>query len=145
MPTKTAAQAASKWMASMQSATTQQNYVNGINAVSVNPMQLAATDQAMQSYLQGVQRSVANGKRAKKLQAADVGTWKANATSVGAQNLRSGATKGQPKYTKGVQPYESVWAQQRAAARSLPKGGMANAMARIQASLSIIMQAAGTQ
>ena len=145
MATKTAAQAAAKWVAAMQSPTTQQNYVNGINAVTVNPMQLAATPQAEQNYINGIQRAIQSGKRAKKLNAADPAMWKQNAVNIGAANLRSGATKGQPKYVKGVQPYEQVWAQMRQAARALPKGGAANATARFQAALNIIMSAAGSQ
>ncbi len=144
MAVKTAAQAQAKWVAAMQSPTTQQNYINGINAVSVNPMQLAATPEAEARYIAGIQRAVNNGKRAKKLNAADVGMWKQNATSVGAQNLRSGATKGAPKYGKGIAAYETVWSQMRAAARSLPKGGAANAKARANAAIDVIMQAAGT-
>jgi len=144
MPTKTAAQAAQKWMSAMQNPQTAQNYVNGINATTVNPMQLAASSEAMDNYQRGVARAIANGKRVRKLNAADVGMWKQNATSVGAQNLKSGAQKGAPKYTKGVQPYESVWAQMRQAARSLPKGGLQNATNRVNAALAVMMQAAGT-
>lgn len=144
MPTKTAAQAAQKWMSAMQNPQTAQNYINGINATTVNPMQLAASAEAMDNYARGVQRAITNGKRVRKLNSADVGMWKQNATSVGAQNLKSGATKGGPKYTKGVQPYESVWAAMRTAARSLPKGGLQNATNRVNAALAVMMQAAGT-
>lgn len=141
---KTAQQAVNNWVAAMGSTTTRANYVAGINATTVNPMQLAATQEAMQAYLDGVQRSIESGKRARSLSEADVATWKTNATSVGATNLASGAKKAQAKYTRKIAPYAAVWPQMRAAARALPKGGLANAQARAAAALAVIMQAAGT-
>lgn len=141
---KTAQQALASWLKSMSSPQTQQNYKDGINAVSVNPMQLAATQEAMDAYQAGVQRSIASGKRAKSLQAADVNQWKANAVNVGATRLASGAQKAQGKYAQKIAPYAAVWPQMRAAARALPKGGLANAQARAAAALAVIMQAAGT-
>lgn len=141
---KTAQQAVANWVSQMGSTTTKNNYVAGINATTVNPMQLAASADAMQAYADGVQRSIDSGRRVAALNAADVGTWKQNATTIGATNLASGAKKAQAKYARKIAPYAAVWPQMRAAARALPKGGLANAQARAAAALQVIMQAAGT-
>lgn len=141
---KTAQQAASAWLAAMSSPTTSQKYKDGITATTVNPMQMAASSEAMDAYLMGVQRSITSGKRARSLAQADVATWKNNAINVGATRLASGAQKAQGKYASKIAPYAAVWPQMRAAARALPKGGLANAQARAAAALAVIMNAAGT-
>lgn len=141
---KTAQQAQAAWLAAMGAASTKQKYVDGINGFTGNPMALAATQEAMQAYVDGVQRSVDSGRRAAALNGASVADWKNNATTIGAQRLASGAQKAQAKYLKNIAPYAAVWPQMRAAARALPKGGLANAQARAAAALQVIMQAAGT-
>ena len=141
---KTLQQAVDRWQKAMSSPQTAQNYKDGINATTVNPMAAASTPEAMQAYLDGVQRSITSGKRANSLAQADVATWKNNAITVGASRLASGATKTIQKYQKKIAPYAAVWPQMRAAARALPKGGLANAQARAAAALAVIMQAAGT-
>lgn len=141
---KTAQQAVSNWVAAMGSPTTSQKYKDGINGFNGNPMALAATPEAMDAYLNGVQRSITSGKRAKSLNDASPATWKNNAINVGAARLASGATKSQQKYAQKIAPYAAVWPQMRAAARALPKGGFANAAARAAAALQVLMQAAGT-
>lgn len=128
----------------MGSPTTAQKYKDGINGFNGNPMALAATPEAMQAYLDGVQRSITSGKRANSLNQASAATWKNNAINVGAARLASGATKSQGKYATKITPYATVWPQMRAAARALPKGGFANAAARAAAALQVLMSAAGT-
>ena len=141
---KTAQQATANWLAAMGSATTRTNYINGIQGFTGNPMQLAATPEAMQAYLDGVQNSVTSGRRAKGLAQTSAATWQQNAINVGAPRLASGAQKAQGKYNAKIAPYAAVWPQMRAASRALPKGGLANAQARAAAALQVIMQAAGT-
>jgi hypothetical protein len=141
---KTAQQAMANWIAAMGSPNTAQKYKDGINATTVNPMALAASPEAMDAYLAGVQRSIASGKRANSLNQADPAQWKANAINVGASRLASGAQKAQQKYLKKIAPFAAVWPQMRAAARALPKGGLANAQARAAAALQVLMTAAGT-
>lgn len=140
---KTAAQASNNWTAAMGSATTRQKYIEGINGTTVNPMQLAASPEAMKSYIEGCQRSIDTGKRAASLNNASVATWKGNATTIGANNLASGAKKGAPKYAAAIAKYAAVWPQMRQASQALPKGGIANAQARSNAALAVLMQAAG--
>lgn len=143
MAQKTAQQAQSNWTAAMGSGQTKTNYINGINAVTVNPMQLAAAPEALQKYIDGCQRSLDTGKRAKALNAASVATWKGNATSIGANNLATGAKKAQDKYARNIAPYAAVWPQMRQASKALPSGGIANAQAKANAALAVLMQAAG--
>src|SRR5215469_2202052 len=128
----------------MGSTQTQQKYKDGINNTTVNPMALAATPEAMQNYLNGVQRSVDSGKRARSLNAANVADWKNNAVNYGATALAAGAKKSQAKYQRNIAPYAAVWPQMSQAARALPRGGLANAVNRVQAALSVIMGVAGT-
>jgi hypothetical protein len=118
---KTAADMAAAYQRGMANAS--QNYIAGINAVTVNPMQLAATDQAMQAYQNGVMRSVSSGRRAAALNAANPATWKTNAVTVGASRLVSGAQKAKPKVDAHFQKWQPIYAQASAAASALPKGG----------------------
>lgn len=141
---KSAQQAVANWLKAMASPQTQQAYKDGINNTTVNPMAQAATPQAMDAYLNGVQQSVTSGRRAAALNAADPNMWKQNAVNVGASRLASGAQKSQGKYNNKISKYAAVWPQMRAAAQALPKGGLANAQARANAALAVIMQAAGT-
>lgn len=141
---KTAQQAVANWTGAMSSAQTVQRYKDGINNTTVNPMALAATDTAMQAYVQGVQRSVDSGKRARSLSAANVADWKNNAVTYGAQNLATGAKKAQSKYQRNIAPYAAVWPQMKQAAAALPSGGLANAVNKVQAALQVIMGVAGT-
>lgn len=142
MAQKTAQQAVANWLKGMSGAA--QAYKDGINATTVNPMQLAAAPAAMDAYLAGVQNSVTSGRRAAALQAADPGMWKQNAITVGASRLASGAQKAQGKYSNKIQKIAALWPQMKAAAAALPKGGLANAQARANAALQVLMQGAGT-
>lgn len=142
MAQKTLQQATANWLKGMSGAS--QAYIAGINATTVNPMQMAATPQAMDAYLNGVQNSVSSGRRAAALQAADPNQWKTNATTVGASRLASGAQKAQGKYTAKMQKISALWPQMKAASAALPSGGLANAQAKANAALQVLMQGAGT-
>lgn len=143
MAQATAATAAANWKAAMASPTTAANYKAGIQNCNVNPMQLAASETAMNAYQAGVLRSINSGKRVNALNSASVATWKTNATTVGVQNLQTGATKGLPKYQANIAPYAAVWPQMKAAAAALPGGSIAAASAKQKAALTVLMEAAG--
>jgi len=87
----TAADAASAWSSGFSGAATK--YSAGINAVTVPPGQLAAAQKNL--YVANVQ--AAANTWASKVAAVDLQTWKNAATTVGAQRLATGATKGAPK------------------------------------------------
>lgn len=87
----TAASAAQAWQTGFAGAG--QKYTDGINAVTVAPGQLAAAQR--NAYVSGVQASAPIW--AAKVAAVDLQTWKNQATTVGAQRLATGATKGAAK------------------------------------------------
>lgn len=108
------ADAAKRW--SDQFAAAGQRYTDGINAVTVAPGQLAAAQQA--AYVAGVQ---ANAKIwASKVGAVDLQAWKNSATTIGAQRLSTGATKGAPKMAQFMQNFLPVLA---GTVQSLPPRG----------------------
>lgn len=129
------------WQQGMSNPQTATNYTNGINAVTESPMAAAATPAAMQAYVAGVQNSVNNGSRAAALNGVSISTWKNNATTVGAQRLASGAQKASPKYLAAMQKWAPLYAQasQAAAAITGPKGNLATALAKVQASLTVMI------
>lgn len=141
---KTAAQMASNWTQAMGNPKTAQNYKDGINGCAVNPMALAATPEAQALYAQNTALAVSSGKMANRLNQTPVQTWKDNAVNVGAQRFQSGATKASAKVQKFFTTWAPIYAQASQAAKALPKGGIANAMARVQAAIGVMMQAAGT-
>lgn len=143
MAVKTAQQAADAWGAAMASPQTATNYKNGIAGYTGNPMAAAAAPDAQQRYVQNTAAAVASGRMASKLMAADPNAWRNNATTVGAQRLASGATKGKSKAMAAFTKLSPVWSQMQSAANSLPKGGLANAQARANAALAVLMQATG--
>lgn len=140
---KTADQMAKAYLDAMSSGKASANYVQGINGYNGNPMALAASPEAMQRYVSGVQDSVNSGRRAAALNAASPATWKTNATTVGAQRLATGAQKAMPKIVAHFQKYAPVYAQMRSVVQGMPKGGMANAAARWNAAMQVLMAASG--
>lgn len=136
---KSAQQATNNWKAGMQAPTTAQRYKDGINSYQGNPMQAAASqaDYWAQQVVNSKQRYI------DKLNATPVDRWRTNATTMGATALTTGATKGASKYQDYANKFQGVWQQASQAAKSLPKGGKANALARISASMDVMMQAAG--
>jgi hypothetical protein len=131
---------AQKWQSAMGSPQTQQAYKDGVAAVQVSPTQQAA--QQLDRYLQGTSDAVNSGRMAARLNAVTLQQWQQQAQTIGAQRLSTGAQKGAAKYQAFTQKWAPVWQQQRAAAAALPKGGIANALARVQAVIMIAKQAA---
>lgn len=130
------------WTSAMQRPDTGQKYAKGIQSTNVNPMEMAARPEALALYAQRTADSVVSGRRAAKLMAVPVQRWKDNAANTGAQRLTSGATKAKAKVDAHFQKWAPIYQQASDAARALPKGGMANAMSRVQAALNVMMSAA---
>lgn len=137
---KTAAQAAANWQTAMSGGTATTKWKAGVQAYTGNPMAAAATPEAQALYAQHTQEAVASGRMAARLNAADPNMWKQNTL---AASLSTGVKKGSPKYQKAAEKLQGVWAQQRQAVQGMPKGGLANAQARANAALAIMMQAFG--
>jgi hypothetical protein len=88
-----AAQIADKWVQRTSAAT--QAYIDGINAVQINPMEMAANNAA--GYLSGVQAAVASGKWQNGLKRVSKAQWQSKCVQLGAQRLASGAQAAKPK------------------------------------------------
>lgn len=140
---KNMSNAAAKWVAAMQSPMTQQSYKDGVNSVTQSPTVAASTPDAEARYVSGVQQSVSSGKRAAALQAVSLQQWQQAALNKGAPRLSSGASNAQAKMQAHFAKWGPIYQQASAAAHALPKGGLGNAMARVQASIQVLMAAAG--
>jgi hypothetical protein len=136
-------QIVNNWASAMADGRTQQKYKDGINGYNGNPMAMAATDDALQRYAASCQNSVSSGRRAAALNAANPATWKTNATTVGAQRLASGGQKGKARYMAAMQKWAPIYTNISQTVASMPKGGLANAQARANRAIEMLMQAAG--
>lgn len=137
-------QIVSSWTTAMGSAQTAQKYKDGINNYQGNPMALAASTDAEQRYIAGVQNSVNSGRRAAALNAASPTVWKTNAVNIGAQRLQSGGQKGKARYQAAMQKWAPIYANISQTVSQMPKGGLANAQARANMAIQMLMTAAGT-
>lgn len=138
---KSVDQMVSAWKNAMASPQTSQNYTNGINNTTVNPMALAAA--ASDRYASGVQQAVASGKYANALNAVSPQTWKTQSTQKGAPRLASGAANAVNKVQAHFQKWAPIYANVSQTVQSMPKGGLANAQARSAMAIQMLMAAAG--
>lgn len=140
---KTPAQAAAKWLATLQGATAQQNYKAGTNGKGGQAMGAAANAVQDGTFLQGVQNAVNNGSMLASLQSGQAAQlYNTNTQSVGAANLGSGAQKKQPKYLAAITALQPVYDQMAAASAAIgPKGDRGTAAARAAAALAVLMAA----
>lgn len=142
---KSAQQMADNWTAAMKNPQTAAKYKQGIQGCTVNPMQAAASPQAQALYAQNTAAAVSSGRMANKLNSVPMQLWQQNAANVGSQNLTSGASKGAPKVGSFFQRWAPIFAQASQAAHAIPKDGSINsAIARVTASLQVLMAAKGS-
>ena len=134
---------AQNWASAMASPTTSAKYTAGVQAVTQSPGAAAATPEALARYAQGCANSVNSGKRAASL-GYSLQSWQTAATQKGAPRLSTGAQMALPKFQAFAQKWAPIYNQASQAASALPKGGLANALARVSASIQVLMQAAGT-
>ena len=119
-------------------------YTKGIQNFNGNPMQLAATPQAMSNYQNGVMDSITSGRRANALNAADPAAWKSNAVTFGAPALATGAKKAEAKQRKKMASAPALWQAQRDTVSAMPQGhDVASATARVSAAMTLAKQAFG--
>lgn len=138
-----AAQASQSWQSGLSGAGAK--YIAGVNKVTESPMAKAASPQAMQKYLDNVNRSVTSGKRAAALNNSPLALWKANSVGEGANRLAGGARKGKAKMDAHFQKWAPIYSQASAAAEAVPYApGVEGALAKQRANLQVIMGAAGT-
>lgn len=128
----TAAQIQAKWLANYQGAQT--SMVNGSNAVTTAPGQLAAAQATL--WLQRLQASQA--KWATKVAAVSLADWKTAYQTLGIPNGMNGANAKQAKYGAFITAYLSFLSSQVPTIKAMPKGtlqaGIARATAMITAS-----------
>jgi hypothetical protein len=141
-PVTSAADAASNWAAAMASPTTQTKYTQGVNRVTVSPTAAAASADALNRYQQNTAQAVASGRMAAALNNVSLQAWQA-AVAASAGNLSRNAQAKKAKQAAAAVKLQPVWQAMRNAANSLPKGGVANAVARVQAALQIQAQMTG--
>lgn len=96
-----AAAVAAKWQSKVSASA--QAYTDGVNAVTVNPAQLAA--QAKDRWLAGIQAAAAAGKFENGLAKVSLTDWKTASVQKGAQALAASAKLGAIK----VQAAETKW------------------------------------
>lgn len=135
---KTAAQASSAYVNGMAGAGAK--YSAGIDRVQVSPTQLAASDQAMQKYVAGVQASVSSGRRAAALGKVSLDQWKSAAKQKGAARIGTVSDLQKQRQSAAAQAWQGIWQQQSDAAAAVGGGkDIGTAMAKVQAALQIAM------
>lgn len=137
------AQMAATWVQQMGSPQTQTRYKNGVQAVTTSPTALAASPEATQNYLNGIQQAVASGKRQASLNAVSLQSWQSTTINKGAPRLGTGAAASQNKFQTAMTKWAPIYTQISQQVAQMPKGGLANAVARSQAAITALMQAAG--
>lgn len=138
---KTAEQAVANYLAGMANAG--QKYTQGVQNFQGNPMALAAGADAQQRYLQNTAAAVNSGRMAAKLNAVPKQAWVDGAVQKGAQRLSTGAQLAKPKVMAHFNSWMPTYLQASAAVRNMPKGGRANALARVSAVLDLYAAKSG--
>lgn len=123
----TSAQVAAKWQQRLSGAT--QQITDGVNAVTQAPGAKAAAAKA--TWLQQVQANA--DKWARNVAAVSLDQWKSDMINKGIPRIATGAQAGQAKvqtFMDSFLPYVQAGAQK---VKSMPKGGVANGIARATA------------
>ena len=140
---KSAAQMSQAYQDAMGSAATAAKYKQGIDNTTVNPMELAATPQAEQLYLDRINEAVASGRRSAKLRSVPKSRWSNNAKNIGAQRLRDGAMKAKAKVDAHFAQWAPIYQNISDTVRSMPKGGRQASKDRANKAIDMLMDAAG--
>lgn len=103
MAAKNAADVTAKWSARMRSPETAKAIKDGVQNISVNPME-EAIKQA-DAYVSGVQEAVASGKWQDGLRRTTLSDWQSLTAGKGVQNLSTGVKAAESK----VQAFQTQW------------------------------------
>lgn len=126
---KDPSQVAQKWATNLSGAT--EHIKAGVAAVTVAPGQKAAAQRAL--WLSQLQANA--DKWARNVSAVSLSDWQQAMNEKGINRIGTGAQAAIPKFTSFMQQFlphvETVAAQ----VRAMPKGGMANAEARVLAQM----------
>jgi hypothetical protein len=140
MAVKSAADALKRWQAAMSSGTARQNYIDGINGTTVNPMAEAASPgKRCRSTATTCWKASRRPARAQADAGFSAAVWKTNAVNFGASaSWPTPAKKGAAKYQRGRQTAQGTWQQMQDAAK-----GATGTLEKIRAALNVQLQAAG--
>lgn len=136
---RSAAEAVAAYVSGMSGAS--ERYKSGVQAVQTSPTAQAAA--ALPRYLQGVNEAVSSGRMAAALNNVSLEQWKSAAINKGAARLASGASAAKEKMAAHFNKWMPIYANIKSTIAQMPKGGTANALARVQATIMMLKQAAG--
>lgn len=126
---------------SKNGAAKKQQWIDGINGVTENPMAKAAA--RADAMLAGVTEAVSSGRWARKLQSLPISAWSGPAVAK-AQNFVAGFTgPGLSKYTAFANAVYPTLQASSAAARSAKQNGSMGSTARMVANANALRQWAG--
>lgn len=128
--TQNAQAVAQKWATNTSAAVPA--YKAGVMAVTVAPGQAAAA--AVQQWLQGVQNAAQ--KFATNSAAVTLQSWQTAASNLGAARLPSGVQNAQPRMQNFMSQLLPHAANVSAQVAAMPKGGLANGIARATAAIT---------
>lgn len=126
-------QAADKWAANL--AASQNQIKSGIAAVQESPMIRAS--QREDAYIAGIQRSLADGKRARGLARRSLADWQ-RLTTAKVGRIASGAQEAKPDVANFMAQLLPYTEQVRNTIRGMPKGTEADSDARMLAAINMM-------
>lgn len=113
----------------------------GVQAVTESPT--AAAARALPLALQNYTEAINSGRTAAALNAVPLSSWQQAMISKGIPRIASGATAAQPKYAAFMQRFMPVAMQVKQTVRTMPKGTLADAQARMAVAYQAFKQFAG--
>ena len=126
----TAQQISQKWLTNLQNAQTAMQ--QGVQAVTVAPGQKAAAASAL--WLQRIQQS--QQKWATRVGAVTLSEWQQSMVNLGIPRAIQGAQEKQSRYTTFMQEYSSFLQSQVPTIQAMPKGTLAQGIARATAMIT---------
>lgn len=130
----TAAAAAAKWAQNMAAAGPAMKA--GVQGVTVNPAQqaIAAKDQ----WIQGVQRAAQDGSYEAGLQNVTLPGWQQAMINKGIPNMQNGVKEATPKVQVFMQDFLPYAQQVKDAVAAMPRGTLANSIARATTAIQML-------
>ncbi len=136
---KNYAKAADKWANKLGQAG--QDYIDGINSVTVSPAQQAVAKQA--TMRARILAAIDSGQWARALGSTTLQFWQSQATNVGASRLTAGADKGKSKMQRYFAAAGPKYQQIRDTVRAMPNSTDAERTARWQKAVQMMKDLKG--
>lgn len=125
-------QVAEKWRSNTSNA--QQAFKDGVNGVTISPMEKAAA--AQDRFLSGIQQAVSSGRWAAGLRSRTLEQWKASMTGKGAARIAGGVADAVPKMVAFMTTWLPLQQQLRDRVAAMPKGSVADSINRAAFAIS---------